>query len=66
MQFEKAVRGILCGGILLGAAVACGGVAERPLRGPFPLLVTPWTADAPRAPSRRCASSAARSRGARA
>ena len=46
MRFEKTVRGILCGGILLGAAVACGGVAERPLRGPFPLLVTPWTADA--------------------
>ena len=44
MNFEKTMRLFLCGAMAL--AVASGGAAERPLRGPFPLLVTPWTADA--------------------
>ena len=44
MNFEKTMRFLTCGMVAL--AVAGGVAAERPLRGPFPLLVTPWTADA--------------------
>ena len=44
MKLEKTMRIALCGAMVLVAAT--GGAAERPLRGPFPLLVTPWTEDA--------------------
>ena len=44
MKLEKTIRIALCGAMVLAAA--SGGATERPLRGPFPLLVTPWTEDA--------------------
>ena len=44
MRFLKAMRFSIC--VALGVAAVYGGAAERPLRGPFPLLVTPWMADA--------------------
>lgn len=46
MQLVKTLQLTLCGAMVLGAAITGLGAEEATLRGPFPLLVTPWTEDA--------------------